>query len=208
ASTSAALATDSLNRFCGPCSFASESSTQTQTTDHGPPFQRYCASGSGRTTSTPRNSVRKRRVAAISLHSMVPCDSSSALIIASERLMELLPGWRQPFASRPVAVFSVTACRLVLVALLAQRRVEQLRRAVLDLPPVAVAVDEIESVGAVAEARLLHAAEPEVLLPRVDLLEGGIDRRLARYEHAPVVEHLLRRLDRGHLAGFQHPIGP
>ena len=91
ASTSAALATDSLNRFCGPCSLASASSTQTHTTDHGPPFQRYCASGSGRTTSIPKNSVRKRRVAAMSLHSMVPCDRSSGLIIASDT--SFLPRW-------------------------------------------------------------------------------------------------------------------
>src|SRR5690349_24505611 len=69
---------------------------------------------------------------------------------------------------------------LMLIALLAQRRIEQLRRAVLDLPPVAVAIDEIERIGAVAEARLLHAAEAEVLLPRVDLLECVINRRLAR----------------------------
>src|SRR2546430_6457466 len=95
----------------------------------------------------------------------------------------------------------------MLVALLAQRGVEQLRRAIFDLPPVAVAIDEIEGVGAVAEARLLHAAETEILLPRIDLLERGVDRGLARHEHAPVVEHLLRRLDCGYFAGFEHPVG-
>src|SRR5439155_25899214 len=61
--------------------------------------------------------------------------------------------------------------------------------------------------GAVAEARLLHAAETEILLPRIDLLERGVDRGLARHEHAPVVEHLLRRLDCGYFAGFEHPVG-
>ena len=48
---------------------------------------------------------------------------------------------------------------------------------------------------------------PELLLVRVDLLEGGVDRGLAGDEHAPVVEHLLRHLDRGHLARLQHPVG-
>src|SRR5215475_1586062 len=145
ASTSAALATASLKRFCGPCSLCSPS-TQTQTTDHGPPFHRYCASGSGRITSMPRNSLRKRRVAAMSLHSSVPCESSS--VLTSEAVvMAVLSGLRR--------------VRVDLVALLAQRGVDQLGRAVLDLPPVRVAVDEIERVGAVAEARFLHAAETE-----------------------------------------------
>src|SRR4051794_27221877 len=138
----------------------------------------------------PRNSVRKRRVAAKSLHSMVPCDRSSGLTSGLFMTIDLL-----------LATLSV------LIALFAQRGVEQLRRAVLDLPPVAVAVDEIERIGAMAEARLLHAAETEVLLPRVDLLERVIDCSLARDEHAPVVEHLLRRLNCCHLARLQHPIG-
>src|SRR5262245_12410812 len=140
----------------------------------------------------PRNSVRKRRVAARSLHSMVPCDSSSGLTSGGSGLLMTSPS---------------RSCGSMLVALLAQCRVEQLRRAVLDLPPVAVAIDEIEGVGAVAEARLLHTAKAEILLPRVDLLEGGVDRRLARHEHAPVVEHLLRRLDRRHHVALEVPVG-
>src|SRR3984893_3393196 len=82
-----------------------------------------------------------------------------------------------------------------LIALGPDGGVDQLRGAILDLPPVAVAVDEIERVGAVAEARLLHAAEAEFLLLRVDLLVGLVDRGLAGDEHAPVIEHLLRHLD-------------
>src|SRR5215467_2784833 len=57
----------------------------------------------------------------------------------------------------------VLATNLMLIALLAQRGVEQLWFAVLDLPPVAITIDEIERVRAVAEPRLLHAAEAEVL---------------------------------------------
>src|SRR5262252_456744 len=190
ASTSAGVDTASLKRFCGPCSFCSPS-TRTHTTVHGPPFERYCASGSGRITSMPRNSVRKRRVAGVSLHSSVPCESRSGVTSEAD-VIDNLPSRR---------------LRVDLIALGAQRRVDQIGRAVLDLPPVRVPVDEVERVGAMAEARLLHPAETELLLLGVDLLVGLVDRGLARHEHAPVVEHLLRYRDLADLARLQHPVG-
>src|SRR5262249_14834937 len=57
-----------------------------------------------------------------------------------------------------------------------------------------------------AEARFLHAAETELLLLRVDLLVGLVDRDLARHGHAPVIEHLLRHLDLFHLARLEDPV--